>query len=276
MSRVAGTLPGQAGSRKDLQVPGAGPETARVARRLGVLPGAPGRRAGGRLSLLAAAFPLLQPPETPSLSVGGAAADRKSLTGEGTFQPSMVRRARVPQLEHGESGSQDDLRADLRRPWTSNLPPAVCPSHSQQEGSSAPPRPFRAAPQASDTQAGLPITQVDWTPGGSRWTNTCGLANHRQSLPSVGVPEGAASAFGQEWPLGRPECHRRVASGSWHAVAMEQTCVDCVISTPTPARLRGQRRAGPKDKGCISKNLCLFPVQNSDQGNRDRVCLFIP
>lgn len=165
MSRVAGTLPGQAGSRKDLQVPGAGPETARVARRLGVLPGAPGRRAGGRLSLLAAAFPLLQPPETPSLSVGGAAADRKSLTGEGTFQPSMVRRARVPQLEHGESGSQDDLRADLRRPWTSNLPPAVCPSHSQQEGSSAPPRPFRAAPHASDTQAGLPITQVDWAPG---------------------------------------------------------------------------------------------------------------
>lgn len=29
MSRVAGTLPGQAGSRKDLQVPGARPETAR-------------------------------------------------------------------------------------------------------------------------------------------------------------------------------------------------------------------------------------------------------
>lgn len=148
-------------------------------------------------------------PEIPALSVGGAAADRKSLTGEGTFQSSMVRRASVPQLEHGESGSQDDHRADPRRPWTSSslscFSAHSTPSrkalrhplgHSEQSGHRE--HPDRAANHSGGLGTGMGRgaagrqTLVFWP-----IIDQVFSATERLKMLTK-LPEGAASAFSQE------------------------------------------------------------------------------
>lgn len=96
MSRPRGLSQARRGPRKELQVPGARPETALCLEVVRGVPRAPGRRAGGWLSLLRAAVTLFQSPRDSSLSLcGWGSADRESLTRGGTFRASPVRRASV-------------------------------------------------------------------------------------------------------------------------------------------------------------------------------------
>lgn len=180
MSRPRGLSQARRGPRKELQVPGARPETALCLEVVRGVPRAPGRRAGGWLSLLRAAVTLFQSPRdsSPSLWVGqcrqGIINPRRDLPGlpgqEGKC-PQLEQETMVPRMT-------TELTPGAPQPQTHS--PASLPMSCQARGlfSTTPHRCRGAGYPQDNTKTGLRISQGDWLLGAADRQISRDLAKH--------------------------------------------------------------------------------------------------